>query len=109
MKRVVVIGAVLAATIGVAGCSADAEVSIGGKSLDPADMEETISAGLGEQAQLPDPEVDCDGIQDVEVTDGSKFTCTGIAPNGDEFPIDVTLTDDEGGYRYEVPDNAGSN
>lgn len=87
----------------LAGCSASGEVSIGGKSLDPDDMEKTISGGLGEQANLPDPEVDCAGVEDIDVEDGSKFVCTGTAPNGDEFPINVTLTDDEGGYRYEVP------
>lgn len=92
----------------LAGCSASGEISIGGKSLDPEDMEKTISGGLGEQANLPDPEVDCAGIEDVDVKDGSKFVCTGTAPNGDEFPVDVTLTDDEGGYRYEVPPTGGS-
>ena len=76
------------------GCDASAEFSIGGKSLDPEDMEKTISAGLGDQANLPDPEVDCAGVEDIDVEEGGTFVCTGTAPNGDRFPIDVTLTDD---------------
>ena len=99
---------VLIAAIGVVLAGCNAEVSIGEKSIERADLESTISSGLGDQAGLPDPEVDCDGVQDIEVKDGSTFTCTGTAPNGDQFPIDVTLTDDQGGYRYEVPPTAGS-
>lgn len=93
----------LATTALLAGCSASGELSIGGKSLDAGDVEQTISAGLGDQANLPDPEVDCAGIEDIDVEAGSEFACTGTAPNGEQFRINVTLTDDEGGYRYEVP------
>lgn len=87
----------------LAGCSASGEVSIGEKSLDREDVEKTISSGLGDQAGLPDPKVDCPEAEDVDVEDGSEFVCTGTAPNGEQFPINVTLTDDDGGYRYEVP------
>jgi hypothetical protein len=92
----------------VAGCDASAEVSVGGKSIDRESTEETISAGLGDQANLPDPEVDCDGIEDVEVKAGEEFTCIGTAPNGERFPIEITLSDDDGGYRYQVPPAGGS-
>jgi hypothetical protein len=98
----------LLATALLAGCSASGEVSIGGKSLDPDDVEKTISKGLGDRAGLPDPEVSCAGVEDVDVEGGSEFACTGTAPNGEQFPINVMLTDDEGGYRYEVPPSDGS-
>jgi len=103
VNRVIAILVVLIATLAVAGCSANAEVSIGGESFDRADMEDTIAGGLGDRAELPDPEVDCDGVEDLDVKEGNEFTCTGTAPNGDQFPIDVVLTDDQGGYRYDVP------
>ena len=108
MKHVVVVAVVFAAALAAAGCGADAEVSIGEESLDQQAIEETVSTGLGEQANLPAPEVDCEGIEDVDVQEGGEFTCTGTAENGDEFPIEITLTDDEGGYRYQVPADAGS-
>jgi hypothetical protein len=110
VKRVAaVIAAALIAVLTVAGCSANAEVSIGGESFDRADMETTISEGLGDEAAgRPDPEVDCDGVEDLDVEDGNEFTCTGTAPNGEQFPIEVVLTDDEGGYRYAVPPTGSS-
>ncbi|HKJ36545.1 MAG TPA: DUF4333 domain-containing protein [Solirubrobacterales bacterium] len=90
--------------LALAGCSAEAEVSVGGESLDPDATAETISTGLGDQSGLPDPGVDCDGIQNIPVEEGSDFTCTGTDPaDGETFSIEVTLTDSDGGYRYEVP------
>ncbi|HKJ36546.1 MAG TPA: DUF4333 domain-containing protein [Solirubrobacterales bacterium] len=102
------LAAVAAALIG-AGCSADAEVSVGGKSINQGDVEQEIAEGLPrDPADLPDPEVDCDGISDIDVEEGSTFTCTGANPaNGEEFPIEVELTNDEGGFRYGVPNPQG--
>jgi hypothetical protein len=101
--------AAIAAALLVTGCSADAEVSIGGKSIDQEDVESEIAEGLPrEPPDLPDPEVDCEGISDIDVEKGSTFTCTGTNPtNGETFPVEVELTNDEGGFRYGVPRSGG--
>lgn len=98
---------VIAVAAVLAGCDASAEVSIGGKSIDREDVETTVAAGLAEQANLPEPGVDCEGIDEIDVEANAKFTCEGTAPNGDKFPIEITLTDEEGGFRYFVPNSSG--
>lgn len=40
---------------------------------------------------------------DIEIEEGREFNCTLTAPNGDEVDVDVTLTDDEGGFEAVVP------
>jgi hypothetical protein len=109
MKLSLLLAAAVAAAMLVAGCSADAEVSIGGKSINQEDVEREIAEGLPrDPPDLPDPEVDCDGISDIDVEEGSTFTCTGTSPtNGETFPIEVELTNDEGGFRFGVPQSGG--
>lgn len=109
MKSSLTLTVAIATALLVAGCSADAEVSIGGKSINQDDVEREIAEGLPrDPPDLPDPEVDCDGISDIDVEKGSTFTCTGTNPtNGETFPIDVELTNDEGGFRYGVPTSSG--
>ena len=88
--------------LAVGGCSG--EVSIGGRSLDQQDVEMQIFDGLTEFAGVEPAGVNCDGIGDLDVEEGATFQCTGTAPAGDEFTINLTLTDDDGGFRYEVPE-----
>ena len=102
MRHVGLSVVVAALAVGSAvGCSGS--VSVGGKSLDQAAAESQITTGLTEAVGVAPEAVDCDGISDIDVEEGSTFQCTGTAPNGDTFPIDVTLTNDEGGFNYEVP------
>lgn len=91
----------------LAGC--EFEFSIGGSALDREDVENTLSEGLADRVpELPPPDVDCAGIEDIEVADGSDFECRGTGSNGEEFLIELTLTDDEGGFRWQVAPQRGS-
>lgn len=94
----------LVSAIAVAGCSASA--SVGQKSINQADIERQITGEFAESVGVEPADVQCAGIAEIEVSTGQQFQCTGIAPNGDEFPIDVTLTDDEGGFRASVPETS---
>ena len=94
----------MVATLAVAsavGCSGS--VSVGGKSLNQGEAESQITTGLTEAVGVAPEAVDCEGISDIDVEEGSTFQCTGTAPSGETFPINVTLSDDEGGFTYEVP------
>lgn len=95
---------VAVAAFGFVGCSADAEISVGNDTVNDTSLEESLSDQLGERVGEPPEEVDCPA--GVTAKEGEKFECVGTAPNGDEFVIDVTLLDDEGGYRFFVPPNA---
>lgn len=92
---------ILAVAAIMAGCSFSA--SIGGKSLDQEDVEEKILTGLAEDVGVEPKAIDCEGIADIDVEKGNTFTCTGTAPNDDEFDVDVTLTDDDGAFSAVVP------
>ncbi len=89
------------AVVVLAGCSGS--VSVGGKSLDQGSVESEISSDLTESVGVAPESVDCEGISDIEVEADNTFVCTGTAPNGDEFDINVTLTNDEGGFSAVVP------
>jgi hypothetical protein len=76
-------------------------IGCGEETLDVDDLESTISSGLEEQVGVAPESVECP--DDVTAEEGGEFECTGTAPNGDEFTIDVTQTDDEGNIEFEVP------
>lgn len=89
------------AVVVLAGCSGS--ISVGGKSIDQGSVESEISSDLTESVGVAPESIDCEGISDIAVEKDSTFVCTGTAPNGDEFDVNVTLTDDEGGFSAVVP------
>jgi Domain of unknown function (DUF4333) len=64
----------------------------GERVFDQADLQEQLSQQLGEQAGAV-PEVACPSEPSAE--EGATFDCTGTAPNGDEFTIEVEATGDD--------------
>lgn len=92
------------AAAGVAAVAALALAGAGcGDTIDAADLEGQLADQLAPQAGVDPADVSVDCPDDQEAKEGSEFQCTLTAPNGDEVQVDVTLTDDEGGYDAVVP------
>lgn len=53
-----------------------------------------MTGGIGGSVACPD---------DIEAEEGKEFDCTLTAPNGDEVRVNVTLTNDDGGFEAVVP------
>ena len=100
-KKIIALAvAVPALAVALAGCS----ISIGGdKTIDSADLETELADQLAPQAGVDPADVSVSCPDDQEVEKGAKFRCELTAPNGDKVPVDVTLTDDEGGFDAVVP------
>ena len=73
----------------------------GDKKLDSADLEGKLKEQLGADAGVQPKAVECP--DDVTIEKGKKFNCTLTAPNDDKVRVEVTLTDDEGGFSAVVP------
>ena len=95
------LGAIAAVAL-LGGCSFEA--SVGSRSIDQTEVEQVMSDGLEDLVGVAPQSVDCTGIEDLELEEGNTFTCTGTAPAGGEFDINMTLTDDEGKFTFEVPE-----
>lgn len=96
---VAVVVAIPVLAIGAAGCS----FSIGGDTIDSADLESELADQLAPQAGVDPADVSVSCPDGQEAKEGSKFSCELTAPNGDEVQVDVTLTDDSGGFEAVVP------
>jgi hypothetical protein len=92
--------AVPALAVASAGCS----ISIGGSdTIDAADLEKQLADQLAPQANVDPADVSVACPEDQEIEKGAEFQCELTAPNGDKVQVDVTLTDDEGGFDAVVP------
>ncbi len=92
--------AVPALAIGMAGCS----FSIGGgDTIDTASLEQELTDQLSKDAGVDPANVSTSCPEDQEAKEGNKFDCTLTAPNGDKVTVNVTLTNDSGGFTAEVP------
>jgi hypothetical protein len=80
---VLAVGLAVALVVAVSGC---------GETIDAGDLETQLRAKLAPEGGT----VECPGGQDVET--GREFSCVLIAPDGSQSRIDVTLTDDKGGF-----------
>jgi hypothetical protein len=89
------------AVLALAGALSMVAIGCGEETLDTDDLQQTISDGLEEQVGVAPESVECP--DDITMEEGSEFECTGTAPNGEEFTIQVTQTDDEGNIEFEVP------
>ena len=80
------------ALIPLAGC--------GEKTVDSGEVEEQISDKLVELRNVRPKEVDCPS--DMKAKKGETYRCTITAPNGETIGTTVEMTDDDGGFRFEV-------
>ncbi len=81
----------LLAALALPGCA---------KTLDPDDVEKEIGSSLEREAGQKPKKVDCPA--DVEVKKDKRFDCTVTATDGSTVKANVTLTDDDGKFRYQV-------
>lgn len=91
-SRVAMLALACALPMTVAAC--------GEKTLDSGSAEEEISQKLEELRNVKPEKVECP--DDMKAKKGDKYECTLTAPNGDELPVDLTMTDDEGKFEFEV-------
>ena len=85
--------AAMAAAALPAGC--------GEQTLDASELEQELSRQLGAQAGQTPRSVACP--DNVKAQRGKRFDCTLTAKNGDRVRVEVLLTNDEGGFRANVP------
>jgi hypothetical protein len=85
----VAVGAVVAAGCGQSG------------TIDAGKLEAEIKHDLTADVGVAPKGIACPG--DIETESGTRFECTGTAPNGETFTIDVELTNDSGGFKAVVP------
>jgi hypothetical protein len=94
-SRLALAVAAIIAALALAAC--------GGSTIDSDDLEAQLAEQLSAEAGADPAEVSVSCPEDIEAEEGREFDCTLIAPNGDEVRVEVTLTDDEGGFRAVVP------
>lgn len=75
-------------------------VGCGTETLDATELEGELKTQLGQSAGVEPKSVDCP--DDIASKQGEKFECTLVAPNGDEVPVEGTVTNDEGGFEAQV-------
>lgn len=92
-SSLVPVAAALLVSAPLAGCG----------SLDSADLEEELRTQLSADAGVNPDDVTVDCPDDIPAEQGQEFQCELTAPNGDPVDVDVTLTDDEGGFDAVVP------
>ena len=86
--------ALAVAALAVAGCS---------KTIDTEDLENQLRTQMAPQGGAKPEDITVDCPEDQEIEKGRKFSCTLTAPDGSKARIDVTLTDDDGGFDAIVP------
>jgi len=94
-RRLVVAAAAVAASVAVAAC--------GTSTIEAADLESQLAQQLAPQAELTPADVAVNCPEDQETQQGAQFNCMLVAPNGEEVQVDVTLTNEEGGFEAVVP------
>lgn len=75
----------------------------GTKTIDHEDLQDQLTEQLSADAGVDPAGVSVACPEDIEVEEGREFDCTLTAPNGDEVIVEVTLTNDEGGFEAIVP------
>ena len=73
-----------------------------GESIDSEDLETKLREQLAPQGGAKPEDIAIDCPDDQKPEKGSKFRCTLTAPDGTKAPIEVTLTNDEGGFEAVV-------
>jgi DNA-binding transcriptional regulator WhiA len=73
----------------------------GDKTLDTDDAEKKISDSIFEQRKV---RVDVSCPDDMKAKDGETYRCK-LKEGGQELGVTITMTDDKGGFRFEVDQN----
>ncbi len=98
--RAVLAPAAAVAALTLTGCSF--ESSVGGRSVDEADLEQRISEILEEEVGQAPEEIDCPGDLDAEVD--ATMECT-LNDSGESYPVSVVVTgvdEDTEQVRFDV-------
>ncbi len=93
-NRSILLAVPVAALLALSGC---------GNTIDSADLEDQLREKLSADAGVDPANVSVACPDDEESEKGNEFDCTLTAPNGDEVTVNVTITDDEGGFDAVVP------
>lgn len=88
--RTGIVAAFAVIAVGLAACTA---------TIDSADLESQLAEQFGEETGIEGLEVSCP--DDIEAEQGKTFECEVSAPDGTSQSVEVTLTDDEGGFEAE--------
>jgi hypothetical protein len=91
--------ALAAALVALALGACSASVSVGGKNLDTAKLEDRISAEIDKQLNVK-TDVSCP--RNVKIKEGDTFECTAKADDGSTRQVQVTQKDDEGNVHFEL-------
>jgi hypothetical protein len=94
-SRLAIAAATILAALALAAC--------GARTIDSGELESQLQEQLSAEAGADPAEVSVSCPEDIEAEEGREFDCTLVAPDGDEVRVEVTLTDDEGGFRAVVP------
>jgi len=94
LLRASIVPFVAALTLGVGACA---------NTIDTDDLEGKLGDELSADAGVDPEKVSVSCPEDIDAEEGKEFDCTLTAPNGDEVTVNVTLTDDEGGFDAVVP------
>ena len=93
--RHIALAPALAAVAVLAGC--------GEETINTEDLETKLRTQLAPQGGAKPDEIKVGCPDDQKVEKGHKFSCTLTAPDGSTARIDVTLTNDKGGFEAIVP------
>jgi hypothetical protein len=89
---------------GLAVIGAAATFAVGcGSTIDSADLEGELTDQLSADAGVDPADVSVACPDDEAAEKGNEFDCELTAPNGDKVTVNVTITNDDGGFEAEVP------
>ena len=91
--RQIALAPALAAVAVLAGCT---------ETINAEDLETKLRTQLAPQNNAKPEDISIDCPDDQKVEKGRKFKCTLTAPDGTKAPVNVTLTNDEGGFEAIV-------
>lgn len=86
----------VAAALAVSAC--------GTKTIDHESLQDELAEQLAPQAGVDASQISVSCPEDEEVEKGRKFDCRLTAPNGDKLTVNVTLSNDDGGFTATVPE-----
>ena len=90
---------------GLAVIGATAMLAAGcGSTIDAADLEGKLTEQLSADAGVDPADVSVACPDDEAAEKGNEFQCDLTAPNGDVVTVNVTITNDDGGFEAEVPE-----
>jgi hypothetical protein len=89
------------AALTTAACALALLAGCGENTIDTDDLESEIQTDLAESAGVEPKEISCP--EDIVAEEGRKFECELTAPDDSTAVVEVTLTDDEGGFEAVVP------